>query len=89
MEQVDSASFLFNHRCMACGSPIALRHEAIGEAMIQLDALASGADVDGDLCPLYCPACLAEVLEINNLEAKLQVIATIKITISPSLSTSE
>jgi len=55
ISQGEGDSFLFNHRCMACGSPIALRHETIGEAMIKLDALASGADVDGDLSPLYAP----------------------------------
>jgi len=60
----DDTTALFNHRCMACGSPIAARHEVIGEAMIKLDALASEADVDGELSPLYCPACLAKVLEI-------------------------
>jgi len=64
MEQGEGDSFLFNHRCVACGSPIAMRHDAIGEAMIKLDALATDADVAGDLCPLYCPACLADVLEL-------------------------
>nr|MDO8111563.1 hypothetical protein [Candidatus Sigynarchaeota archaeon] len=74
MEQADGVSFLFNHRCVACGSPIALRHEAIGEAIIKLDALASDADVDGDLSPLYCPACLAEVLELDDSRAQLHQI---------------
>ena len=49
-----------------------MRHEVIGEAMIKLDALASGADVDGDLCPMYCPACLSDVLELAEPVARLQ-----------------
>jgi len=77
MERGEGCTFLFDHRCKACGSPIAMRHEAIGEDIIKLDALASDADVNGELCPLYCPACLAEVLEINGLGARLRELDNI------------
>nr|MDO8112911.1 hypothetical protein [Candidatus Sigynarchaeota archaeon] len=71
MEQGEGCTFLYDHCCKACGNPIAARHEAIGDAMIKLDALATDVDVDGDLSPLYCPACLADALELADSWARL------------------
>ena len=65
---------LSTHSCMACGDPIAARQERIGEAMILLDALVTGYDASGELSPLYCPACLGDVLELDEHEARMQAM---------------
>ncbi len=63
---------LVRHDCPACGAPISLRQEAIGEALLKL-AATTGADldVDGDCTPLYCTACLEPVLDGDGRRAEL------------------
>lgn len=46
-----------------------LRHEAIGAAMVVLDAIASDIDVTGELSALYYPAYLGNVLELSETES--------------------
>ncbi len=54
------------HDCPACGAPISLRQEAIGEALLKLAAATSDdidLDIDGECTPLYCIACLETALD--------------------------
>ena len=69
VEEWNDETPLFTHACACCGDPIAARHEAICEAIIAIDTMEHGSDVDGDFTTIYCPACLIEALElieINN-----------------------
>jgi len=74
VEQIGDVSFLFNHRCLACKNPIAACYETIGAAIIALDALARGTDVDGDITPLYRPACLFDALELAYPDGRLRLL---------------
>ncbi len=65
---------LYTHACPACGAPISLRQEAIGEALLKLAAATSdaiGLDIDGECTPLYCIACLKTMLDDDARRAEL------------------
>jgi hypothetical protein len=68
---------LYTHECPGCGSPVSLRQEAIGEALLKLAAATSSdADIDGDLVPRYCLACLESVLDEPGELARLEALIT-------------
>ncbi len=70
---------LSQHDCPACGAPVSLRQEAIGEALLKLAAVTSdniGLDIDGECTPLYCVACLETMLDDDARRAELARLKT-------------
>jgi len=64
----DEETPLFTHTCACCGDPIAARHEIICEAILAIDAMDNGANIDGEFTTIYCPACLIEVLDFSAMD---------------------
>lgn len=65
VDMFDEETPLFTHVCACCGDPIAARHESICESILAIDAMEHGSDVEREFTTIYCPACLAEVLEFE------------------------
>ena len=73
IEAFDEETPLFTHICACCGDPIAARHEQICEAIIAIDAMKHGSNVEGKFTTIYCPACLVEALELTEIKIRNDV----------------